>query len=207
MDKKLELVSVIQELESRYEIKKEKHSKDGDICVKYLISRPSFIDKSITKAEIYLSVQMNYQETNCFADLYVKINKATSPYFKTHRCEKQSTTFCLLVYTMTKKEHLNNLLNTLNEIDIISLFLKHHDFNSIFSPNITIVNNKISLTFSLIRKIKKNKPVITVEIDENNIKIKNDASETEMSVLRYDLHNRLNLIKWFMYLEDSPNKK
>lgn len=194
MEKKLELASVIQEFESRYEVKKEKQTKDGKLKYKFIIGRPKILQKTILKSEVYISIQNKYNEDQLFADIYIK----------TYHTDTRPKTLCLFIYKMETIEEFNRLNNLLNNFDIIFKFLQYQDFDSVLAPMITIKDSYIEMRISIERKIKKLQSSIFIEINEDSISIKNQATNVIMNIMNCDVFYRDNLIRWSIGIENFP---
>lgn len=194
MEKKLELASVIQEFESRYEVKKEKQTKDGKLKYKFIIGRPKILQKTILKSEVYISIQNKYNEDQLFADIYIK----------TYHTDTRPKTLCLFIYKMETIEEFDRLNNLLNNFDIIFKFLQHQDFDSVLAPMITIKDSYIEMRISIERKIKKLQSSIFIEINEDSISIKNQATNVIMNIMNCDVFYRDNLIRWSIGIENFP---
>jgi hypothetical protein len=194
MEKKLELASVIQEFESRYEVKKEKETKDGKLKYKFIIGRPKILQKTIVKSEVYISIQNKYNEDQLFADIYIK----------TYHTDTRPKTLCLFIYKMETIDEFNRLTNLLNNFDIIFKFLQYQDFDSVLAPMITIRDSYIEMRISIERKIKKLQSSIFIEINEDSISIKNQATNVIMNIMNCDVFYRDNLIRWSIGIENFP---
>lgn len=194
MEKKLELASVIQEFESRYEVKKEKQTKDGKLKYKFIIGRPKILQKTILKSEVYISIQNKYNEDQLFADIYIK----------TYHTDTRPKTLCLFIYKMETIEEFDRLNNLLNNFDIIFKFLQYQDFDSVLAPMITIRDSYIEMRISIERKIKKLQSSIFIEINEDSISIKNQATNVIMNIMNCDVFYRDNLIRWSIGIENFP---
>lgn len=194
MEKKLELASVIQEFESRYEVKKEKQTKDGKLKYKFIIGRPKILQKTILKSEVYISIQNKYNEDQLFADIYIK----------TYHTDTRPKTLCLFIYKMETIEEFDRLNNLLNNFDIIFKFLQYQDFDSVLAPMITIKDSYIEMRISIERKIKKLQSSIFIEINEDSISIKNQATNVIMNIMNCDVFYRDNLIRWSIGIENFP---
>lgn len=194
MEKKLELASVIQEFESRYEVKKEKQTKDGKLKYKFIIGRPKILQKTIVKSEVYISIQNKYIEDQLFADIYIK----------TYHTDTRPKTLCLFIYKMETIDEFNRLTNLLNNFDIIFKFLQYQDFDSVLAPMITIKDSYIEMRISIERKIKKLQSSIFIEINEDSISIKNQATNVIMNIMNCDVFYRDNLIRWSIGIENFP---
>lgn len=194
MEKKLELASVIQELESRYEVKKEKQTKDGKLILKFIIGRPKLLQKTITKSEVYISIQNKYNEDQLFADIYIK----------TYHTDTRPKTLCLFIYKMETIEEFNKLINLLDNFDIIFKFLQYQNFDSVLAPTISIRESYIEMRISVERKIKKLQSSIFIEINDDSVSVKNQATNVIMSIKMNDLFSRDKLVKWSMGIENFP---
>ena len=194
MEKKLELAYVIQELESRYEVKKEKQTKDGKLILKFIIGRPKLLQKTITKSEVYISIQNKYNEDQLFADIYIK----------TYHTDTRPKTLCLFIYKMETIEEFNKLINLLDNFDIVFKFLQHQDFDSVLAPTISIRESYIEMRISVERKIKKLQSSIFIEINDDSVSVKNQATNVIMSIKMNDLFSRDKLVKWSMGIENFP---
>jgi hypothetical protein len=194
MEKKLELASVIQELESRYEVKKEKQTKDGKLILKFIIGRPKLLQKTITKSEVYISIQNKYNEDQLFADIYIK----------TYHTDTRPKTLCLFIYKMETIEEFNKLINLLDNFDIIFKFLQYQDFDSVLAPTISIRESYIEMRISVERKIKKLQSSVFIEINDDSVSVKNQATNVIMSIKMNDLFSRDKLVKWSMGIENFP---
>lgn len=194
MEKKLELASVIQEFESRYEVKKEKQTKDGKLKYKFIIGRPKILQKTILKSEVYISIQNKYNEDQLFADIYIK----------TYHTDTRPKTLCLFIYKMETIDEFNRLTNLLDNFDIIFKFLQYQDFDSVLAPMITIRDSYIEMRISIERKIKKLQSSIFIEINEDSISIKNQATNVIMNIMSCDVFYRDNLIRWSIGIENFP---
>lgn len=194
MEKKLELASVIQELESRYEVKKEKQTKDGKLILKFIIGRPKLLQKTITRSEVYISIQNKYNEEQLFADIYIK----------TYHTDTRPKTLCLFIYKMETIEEFNKLINLLDNFDIIFKFLQYQDFDSVLAPTISIRESYIEMRISVERKIKKLQSSIFIEINDDSVSVKNQATNVIMSIKMSDLFSRDKLVKWSMGIENFP---
>lgn len=194
MEKKLELASVIQELESRYEVKKEKQTKDGKLILKFIIGRPKLLQKTITRSEVYISIQNKYNEEQLFADIYIK----------TYHTDTRPKTLCLFIYKMETIEEFNKLINLLDNFDIIFKFLQYQDFDSVLAPTISIRESYIEMRISVERKIKKLQSSVFIEINDDSVSVKNQATNVIMNIKMNDLFSRDKLVKWSMGIESFP---
>ncbi len=194
MEKKLELASVIQELESRYEVKKEKQTKDGKLILKFIIGRPKLLQKTITRSEVYISIQNKYNEEQLFADIYIK----------TYHTDTRPKTLCLFIYKMETIEEFNKLINLLDNFDIIFKFLQYQDFDSVLAPTISIRESYIEMRISVERKIKKLQSSVFIEINDDSVSVKNQATNVIMNIKMNDLFSRDKLVKWSMGIENFP---
>lgn len=129
-----------------------------------------------------------------FADIYIK----------TYHTDTRPKTLCLFIYKMETIDEFNRLTNLLNNFDIIFKFLQYQDFDSVLAPMITIRDSYIEMRISIERKIKKLQSSIFIEINEDSISIKNQATNVIMNIMNCDVFYRDNLIRWSIGIENFP---
>lgn len=183
MKKKLELVSLIQELESRYEVKKDSSSKDGDLKIKYFISKPKILQKTIVKSEIYISLQKKYNENYIFTDIYIK----------TYDINTRPKTLGMLLHKIEEYNDFEKLINLLNKFEIINKFIQYHNFNSIFGPKILLKDSYIHMCISPEIDTNKLQSLILIEIDEESVFI-NKINNFSINIPMHDFFFRDKLL-------------